>query len=147
MKRILPALSFAILLGGCASPWVKYQEAIRCHLDKKGPECDAKYQEAIEGDSKMAGVHSSYGTHLLSTGRTEEAKAEFKKEQENYPTESAKAILALTNPQAIANQNAAAKDTVQAPPPPAPPPQALDTVPAPTAKAKPATSKKVKNAK
>lgn len=87
-----------ILLGGCASPWVAYQEAVRCHLDDKGPECDAKYQKAIGQDTKMQGVHSSYGTHLLLQGKTDQANEEFKIEQLNYPTESSKAIAALAHP-------------------------------------------------
>jgi hypothetical protein len=100
MKRNLLVLAGIALLGGCASPWVSYQEAVRCHLDDKGPVCDAKYQKAIQQNTKMPGVHSSYGTHLLLEGKSDQAAEEFKLEQQNYPTESSKAIGALMNPTA-----------------------------------------------
>lgn len=103
MKQLalLPSL---MLLGGCAvNPWIPYQEAVRCHLDDKGPACDPKYQAAIKADAKMRGVHASYGTHLLLQGKTEEANREFQLEQQNYPSESSASIAMLTNPSAAAN--------------------------------------------
>lgn len=117
MKRKFLLLSGFALLGGCASPWIAYQEAIRCHLDDKGPECDAKYQKAIQQDTKMPGVHSSFGTHLLLQGKADQAAEEFKLEQQNYPTESSKAIGALLNPTAAGAHSPApdAPPTIAAP--------------------------------
>lgn len=112
MKRKILLLAGIALLGGCASPWVAYQEAVRCHLDDKGPECDAKYQTAIKQNTKMPGVHSSYGTHLLLQGKSDQANEEFKLEQRNYPTESAKAIALLLNP----NLGAASAEATSPPP-------------------------------
>lgn len=110
---LLPSL---MLLGGCAvNPWIPYQEAVRCHLDDKGPACDPKYQAAIKANSKMRGVHASYGTHLLLQGKTEEATREFQLEQQNYPSESSTSIAMLTNPSAAAN--AAQAQAVPEPPP------------------------------
>ena len=98
MRCSLLVFSGLLLLGGCASPWVSYQEAVRCHLDDKGPECDAKYAKAIKADSKMRGIHSSYGTHLLLQGKADQANQEFQLEQQNYPNESSKAIALLLRP-------------------------------------------------
>jgi hypothetical protein len=103
MKRNLLLFVGLALLGGCASPWVAYQEAVRCHLDDKGPECDGKYQKAIKQNTKMPGVHASYGTHLLLQGKADQAAEEFRLEQQNYPTESSKAIALLLNPTAVAS--------------------------------------------
>ena len=125
MKRNLLVLAGLALLGGCASPWVSYQEAVRCHLDDKGPECDAKYQKAIQQNSKMPGVHSSYGTHLLLEGKADQASEEFKLEQQNYPTESSKAIGAILNPSAAAASAAPAV--------PSPTPSSDSAVTTPTA--------------
>jgi hypothetical protein len=96
---------------GCASPWQNYQQAIRCHLDNKGKECDALYKDAIEGDPKMVGVHSSYGTHLLLQGRRPEAEAEFQLEKQNFPKESSRPITALVDPNAIAASNPSGHST------------------------------------
>lgn len=127
MKRSLLVLTGIALLGGCASPWIAYQEAVRCHLDDKGPECDAKYQKAIQQNTKMPGVHSSYGTHLLLQGKTDQAAEEFRLEQQNYPTESSKAIGALLNP------TAAAAGSASTPPPPTTDPSPDTTVATPQA--------------
>ena len=134
MKRNLLVLAGFVLLGGCASPWVSYQEAVRCHLDDKGPECNAKYQKAIQQNTKMPGIHSSYGTHLLLQGNTDQATEEFKLEQQNYPTESSKAIGAILNPTAAA---ATAAPAEPAPPVTAPVADTTSKV-APSAKATPA---------
>ncbi len=109
LKLLIPASLF--LLGGCAAPWVSYENAVRCHLDDKGPDCNKLYKKAISENTKMPGIHSSYGTHLLLQGNTEEANHEFKLEQENYPQESSKAINALLNPTQAAANNAPAPST------------------------------------
>ena len=139
MKRKILLLAGIALLGGCASPWVAYQEAVRCHLDDKGPACDAKYQTAIKQNTKMPGVHSSYGTHLLLQGKTDQANEEFKLEQQNYPIESAKSIALLLNP------NLGATSAGANPPPAAP---AIDTTatPAPVDSVKTASSPAAKPA-
>jgi len=90
-----------LLLGGCAvNPWLPYQEAVRCHLDDKGPACDKLYKQVIKADPKLRGIHASYGTHLLLQGNKEEAAKEFQIEQTNYPSESTKSIALLLNPTA-----------------------------------------------
>lgn len=95
---IVPSM---LLLGGCAvNPWIPYQEAVRCHLDDKGPECDKLYKRVIKADPKLRGIHASYGTHLLLQGNKEEAAKEFQIEQTNYPSESTKSIALLLNPTA-----------------------------------------------
>lgn len=95
-KLFLPAAALS-LLGGCASnPWPHYESAIRCHLDKKGEECNPSYEKAIEIDPKLQGVHASYGVHLLQSGRTADAEKQFTLERANYPQFAEKGIAALS---------------------------------------------------
>lgn len=144
MKRNFLVFAGLALLGGCASPWVAYQEAVRCHLDDKGPDCDPKYRKAIQLNTKMRGVHSSYGTHLLLEGKADQAAEEFKLEEQNYPTESSKAISALLHPTAGAPASEAVpvsvpdSTAVPTPPPAAPEVSAKSSL---TAPAKAATKK------
>lgn len=102
---LLSAGAALLLLAGCASPWVKYEAAVRCHLDNK-PDCDKKYKEAIRAGGKLQGIHASYGTHLLQQGKTQEAEAEFELERKYWPKESARSLEALkTAPAATATQS------------------------------------------
>lgn len=142
-----------LLLGGCAvNPWLPYQEAVRCHLDDKGPACDKLYKQVIKADPKLRGIHASYGTHLLLQGNKEEAAKEFQIEQANYPSESTKSIALLLNPAAAAAPapepaKPVADTTAKAPAPAA----ATTPVAAPATKsgksAKNAAAKESKNAK
>lgn len=96
MKKSIPILAAVALLSGCAvSPWPKYEQAVRCHLDNKGPACNKLYEEAIRIDPKTQGLHASYGVHLLQQGNAPEAQKQFEIEKANYPLYAEKGLLAL----------------------------------------------------
>ncbi len=99
MNRCFVFLVLAAGAVGCAtpSPWPSYESALRCHLDGKKNECDAEYQKAIKYGPTTQGLHASYGTHLLLTGRMQEAEKEFALENKNYPNFAVVAIGRLAN--------------------------------------------------
>ena len=130
MNKSFLALAAVGLLAGCASnPWPKYEEAVRCHLDNKGPASDKIYESVIKIDPKVQGIHSSYGVHLLQEGRAAEAQAEFDKEKANYPQFADKGLLALAGAKSDAT---AVPAKVEAPAAPAAAPASVNTVPATT---------------
>jgi hypothetical protein len=90
-------------------------------LDGKKEACDKEYKAAIKADPKTQGLHASYGTHLLLTGRMQEAEKEFSLESQNYPTFAPIGIGRLTGKQPIGAEGGAA--------PAAPPPPAATTAP------------------
>jgi len=97
MKKCCAFLLLAAGAAGCgtASPWPSYEAALRCHLDGKKTECDAEYQKAIKIDPKTQGLHASFGTHLLLTGRMQEAQREFAYESQLWPLFAPIAIARL----------------------------------------------------
>ncbi|MEN9352945.1 MAG: hypothetical protein RL318_270 [Fibrobacterota bacterium] len=94
-KLIMPAAVMALLAGCASNPWPYYEGAIRCHMDKKGEQCNKQYEEAIKIDPKLQGVHASYGVHLLLNGKPSEAEKEFALERANYPQFAEKGLAAL----------------------------------------------------
>lgn len=103
MNKSIPAFAAIALLSGCAvSPWPKYEQALRCHLDNKGPACNNLYEETIKIDPKTQGIHASYGVHLLQQGNAAEAQRQFELEKANYPQYAEKGLLALANVKADA---------------------------------------------
>jgi len=116
LKKSIPAFAAIALLSGCAvSPWPKYEEALRCHLDNKGAACNKLYEESIKIDSKTQGVHASYGVHLLQQGNTPEAQRQFDLEKANYPQYAEKGLLALSNAKPDATAVQAKAETPAAP--------------------------------
>jgi len=94
-KLIMPAAAVAFLAGCASNPWPYYEGAIRCHMEKKGEECNKQYEAAIKIDPKLQGVHASYGVHLLLNGKPTEAEKEFAQERANYPKFAEKGLAAL----------------------------------------------------
>lgn len=94
-------LGTALAFVGCSSiprGWKEYREAMTCHFDGKQAECDPTYEKAIKKNTKLQGVHASYGTHLLKQGNMTEAQKEFAIEMENHPFSSKAIGLALNKP-------------------------------------------------
>ena len=84
-------------LAGCATlppGWAEYREATKCHLQNKNEECDKAYEKAIKKNSKLPGLHASYGSHLFRRGDAAAAKEHFNEELENHP-HSRPAILVV----------------------------------------------------
>lgn len=144
MNKSFFALAAVGLLAGCASnPWPKYEEAVRCHLDNKGPDCDKIYEAVIKIDPKVQGIHSSYGVHLLQEGKAAEAQAEFAKEKANYPQYAEKGLLALAGMKSDATAvPAKAEAPATAAPAPTAAPASVNTVPAKSPAAAPAGAAK-----
>jgi hypothetical protein len=142
MNRCCVFLVLAAAAAGCAtaSPWPLYESALRCHLDGKKTECDADYKKAIEIDPKTQGLHASYATHLLLTGRMQEAEKEFAIENQNYPAFAAIGInrLAAKGPAGASDMTPAAADQpgTGAPPASASPPVAPAPQPVSSTKSK-----------
>lgn len=91
------AVSFALLLTACATlppGWKEYREATKCHLQNKNEECDKAYEKAIKKNTKIPGLHASYGSHLFRRGDAAGAEEHFKAEMETHPR-SQQAILVV----------------------------------------------------
>ena len=84
MKLLLLGATSFFFFSCAADPWVKYQNAQTCYLNNK-EDCKPLYDEAIELKNDLPGVHSSFGTWLLRSGRETEANAEFAKELALHP--------------------------------------------------------------
>jgi hypothetical protein len=84
MKLLTLGASTLLLLSCAADPWAKYQAAQTCYFNQKA-DCKPLYTETIEIKNDLPGVHSSFGTWLLRSGKETEANAEFAKELELHP--------------------------------------------------------------
>lgn len=80
--------AFSTLFSACATlprGWAEYREATKCHLQNKNEECDKAYEKAISKNSKLPGLHASYGSHLFRRGDAAAAKEHFDQELANHP--------------------------------------------------------------
>ena len=86
----------AFLMGCTPAGWSEYRSGMRCTL-KDDPDCAKYYQEAIEKNPALPGLHSSYGTYLYTKGNKVLAAEQFQKEVAQYP-QSKKAVEIALNP-------------------------------------------------
>ena len=94
IRVVLSASALILLLSGCGNPgWQFYQGGMECHLQNKGAACDDLYEKAIENNTMLPGLHSSYAVHLQSEGKGADAQAQFAQELANHP--EAKVAIAL----------------------------------------------------
>ncbi len=82
--------------------WKAYREAMKCHFQNKGVECDKHYEKAISKSKKgkiPVGLHASYGVHQHVNGNSSAAAENFRKEIEINPDLKKAVTLALQNTQ------------------------------------------------
>ena len=101
----------SIVLGGCASnpAWTHYRSAQTCHF-KQGENCQKFYNKAIVADSKLPGLHSSFGAHLISKGKIQEGVEEMNIEIQNHPESKHAMSIVLKQHQKNAKLDVAAKN-------------------------------------
>lgn len=103
------AIATTVLMGCTPPGWSEYRAGMTCHLQNEA-DCEKYYEEAIEKNPELPGVHSSYGAYLYTRGRRDEAGAQLRKETEVYP-QSKKAVGIALNPD-IGNSQPAAEDSL-----------------------------------
>ena len=94
----LALFSIAINLIGCANQgWIYYRQAMKCHFQDKGQECNEHYEEALEENPNLPGIRSSYGIHLIKQGDNTKGQALLEEENQKYPHSQIAVKTALTN--------------------------------------------------
>ncbi|MDH5545416.1 MAG: hypothetical protein OEZ43_07485 [Gammaproteobacteria bacterium] len=83
--KVFVALLSIIISGCVAHPaWNQYRSAQSCHF-KKQEDCSEYYEKAIKYNERLPGVHSSYGTYLITKGHINQGIEEINTEIRHHP--------------------------------------------------------------